>query len=119
MLKKILMLALFSAFITNAAAGEQLKICGRYYRPSYESWSKTYKLTAYRLNGTELNQTVSSADYRSSQQYVVISWKRNDYTAIAVPPHWTGLKETVLEDQTGRSWRIVKGWRDCNKAAEP
>lgn len=124
--KKILMLTALATFVigvtntTNAVASDDLQVCGRYYRPSYGSWSKTYKLTGQRLNGKELNQKVASSSYKATQQYVVITWKKsNEHTAIAIPKNWTGDQETAFKDQNGRAWRLMKGWADCNKPSEP
>lgn len=115
MMKEILIAALFTALAAGAAAGDQIKICARYYRPSYDSWSKTYKLTAYHLNGTEASQAVGSIPFDAARNYVVISWKGNDFTAIEVPDHWDGTAETVLKDHKKRPWRLVKGWGNCTK----
>ncbi len=115
MLKKILITALFTTLIADAAAGDQIRICARYYRPSYDSWSKIYKLTAYHLNGTEAQQAVGGFPFEIGRHYVIISWKRNDFTAIEVPDGWDGSAETVMKDHKKRPWRLVKGWENCTK----
>ena len=86
-MKKFLMSALLVALATDAAtASDQIKVCTRYYRSTYSSWSAPYRSTAYLMSGTELNQTVNSAAFNAKQQYIVISWKKdNDYSAIRLP----------------------------------
>lgn len=119
MLKKILILAFSGAFALSALASDQVRICARYYRPAYGTWSKTYKLTGYLLSGVELAQAVGGAGYDAGGRYVVISWKGRDHTVIRVPGSWDGREVVERQDQKERPWRIRTGWSDCSRPAEP
>ena len=110
---KTLLTALCFAIVSVSMAAENVEICAKYWRPSYCSWSQGYKVNAYLLDATEMNRATGSYNHSYMSKYILIEWENGGYSAIEIPSYESLMLETEAKDQSGRRWRIKKGWYSC------
>lgn len=92
--------------------------CVTYQRADY-TWSKSYKVRGFIIEGHKLNQIAQqygySSNYEYSKNYYVIPWDEGGYSALELdsfedePP----MFEKTTKDQSGKTWKIKDSWDFC------
>lgn len=116
---KHLILLLLAACATAAYAAYDsttgtYQACVAYQRAD-NSWSKTYKVHGFIIEGSELYRYAlehgHSSNYLYYKNYYVIPWNEGGYSALELNTFDDNLPtfETRTKDQNGRSWKIQQG----------
>ena len=117
MLKKSLIAIIamtFCAWLSISANAYELKeACVKYQRADY-SWSHGYKVKAFILNGSELNDVTGSSHFDYYSHYLFIPWDNEGFTLLKLDYRdQISLFENDFEDQNSRKWRVKEGWSTC------
>lgn len=117
MLKKSLIAIIamtFCAWLSiSANASELIEACVKYQRAD-ESWSNGYKVKAFLLTGSELNNITDSSHFDYYSHYMFIPWDNEWFTLLNID--FRGqitFYENDFEDQNSRKWRVKEGWSFC------
>lgn len=105
---KLYVFALLFSFSFASWSAEQIELCVKYWRPSYSSWSRGYKVNAYLLDASEMNQATQSYNHSYLNNYVLIEWDNGGYSAIKVRLYENFIFRVEAEDQHGRRWQLKK-----------
>lgn len=92
---------------------EQIAICGKYQHNNY-SYSQGYKLTAFWLDGHELNRLSNSYAFNSYDYFIFIPWDEGGFTLLKTERYNKPRSyEQTYQDQRGVNWSIKEGWSSC------
>lgn len=117
MLKKSLIAIIamtFCAWLSiSANASELIEACVKYQRAD-ESWSNGYKVKAFILTGSELNDVTGSNHFYNFYHYLFIPWDNEGFTLFKLDYRdQISIFERDFEDQNSRTWLVKKGWNYC------
>ena len=118
MLKKSLIAIIamtFCALLSISANASELKeSCVKYQRADY-SWSHGYKVKAFILSGSELNDVTDSNHFDDFYHYLFIPWDNEGFTILKLGySEQLSYYEKDFKDQNSRKWRVKAGWRLCD-----
>ena len=101
----LLALILFhAACCVSAAEGET--VCAKYRTDN--GWSKSYKVEATIIKGTELNQATRTFEYNAFATYVVIFWDKDQASIIEMSWPYLSPIGQEGEDRRGVKWEVAK-----------
>lgn len=120
MIIKLKHLLLLCLACTTAAYADYDPATGTYqacvaYQRADNSWSKTYKVRGFIIEGSELYRYAlehgHSSNYLYYKNYYVIPWNEGGYTALELESYTNEppIFETKTKDQSGRTWKIQEG----------
>lgn len=117
MLKKSLIAIIamtFCAWLSISANASELKeACVKYQRAD-ESWSNGYKVKAFILTGSELNDVTGSNHFDDFYNFLFIPWDNEGFTLLKLDYRdQISIFEKDFEDQNSRKWRVKEGWSTC------
>ena len=112
-MKKLILSLVLTGIAFSVHAIEEIEVCGKYQRAD-SSWSHGYKLTGFKLDGSELGEALKRPyDFPSYQTYFLLVWEKGGYTYYKVNSWFPPVVWETTKDQNGRKWRLQNGWSLC------
>lgn len=97
-------------FTPLANAAEVEEVCAK-YRQAFGEWSKSYKVSATLIDGSELKSKTSCYScYDSFSKYAVMFWSNNGTTVIKLDNRYLSYSGNEGYDQDGKQWELSKGY---------